>query len=194
MLRNSAVAGLILFVGMIQSAHADQWQYVYDYVQNANATVYNTSSVALDSVNCPQPNTSIGGPGFTTPSCGSATTVRLNLDQFASQNEVTDLQTSFNLLSAQFAIADAPLLQALQMQARIANIGTAQALAMSNSTALQSDENYAVSLNIGTFGGQTAFAGGAVARLNDHVSINAGISAGANGGPVGARAGIRFGW
>jgi hypothetical protein len=105
------------------------------------------------------------------------------LSDFATSSSVQTLQASFSQLA-----------QSLHAQTRISNSGIAQALAMAGVADLQSDEKFAVSMNVGFFRGQTALAGGATARLRDHVSINGGVTTGVNGGQVGARAGIRFGW
>lgn len=104
------------------------------------------------------------------------------------------LQSNVTALGAQWNAFAAQLSRDFQAQTRISNCGVAQALAMAGSFDLRPDENFAVSMNVGSFRGQTAFASGAVARLSEHWSLNAGVTAGVNGGPMGARAGIRFGW
>jgi autotransporter adhesin len=140
--------------------------------------------------------------------CDPVSTMNINLSLFAREADllglqgqlgatnaaVASLQASFAALSIEVANENATLLHELRVQARQSDQGIAQALAMAGTADLQSDEHYAVSMNFGTFGGQTAFAAGAAARVGDHVSINAGFTAGTHGGPVGARAGIRFGW
>lgn len=138
----------------------------------------------------PQP----GFPPIFPANCASAGNTFIDINQFARQSVLVGLQSEFAALSAQIAATNAQFAQALHAQARLDDSGVAQALAMAGTTDLQPDEYYAVSVNIGTFHGQTAFAGGAAARLDDHVSVNAGVTAGANGGAIGARAGIRFGW
>jgi hypothetical protein len=103
-----------------------------------------------------------------------------------STSAIDNLIASVNGVSAQQ--------QALMAQDKVALQGIASALAMSGSGDLSSDENYAVSANWGTFGGQNAFAGSFAIRAADHLTFSGGIAAGVNGGPVGGRAGLRFGW
>ncbi len=116
------------------------------------------------------------------------------LSAFAKSSSVNALQQSFNVFSQQVLDWETQMRRNFDLQVRTTNSGVAQALAMAGTTDLQSDENFAVSINMGTFRGQTAVAGAGVARLSQHVSLNTGITAGVNGGAVGARAGIRFGW
>jgi hypothetical protein len=123
------------------------------------------------------------------------------LSAFARSSTVNALQQSFNAFQQSFNVFSHEVLdwqtqmrRAFDLQVRTTNSGVAQALAMAGTTDLQSDENFAVSINMGTFRGQTAIAGAGVARLSQHVSFNTGITAGVNGGAVGARAGVRFGW
>ena len=71
--------------------------------------------------------------------------------------------------------------------------GTAIALAMAGAV-LPADKNFAVSINWGTFEGENGFAGTAAARINDNLSINAGLGVGASEGTVGGRAGLTYAW
>jgi autotransporter adhesin len=137
----------------------------------------------------PNPN-----EGFSPTTCDTGGEMYVDLDQFARQSELQGVNSSVDSLSAQIATMNARLTQALHSQTMIAYGGIAQALAMAGTTDIQPDENYAVSINMGTFGGQSAFAGGATARITDHASINAGFTAGTSGGPMGGRVGLRFGW
>ena len=113
---------------------------------------------------------------------------------FATSSSVNTLQLSLNSLSQQVSIWETQLAKNLNTQMRTSNSGVAQALALAGTTDLQPDENFAVSMNVGTFRGQTAFASAGVTRLSQHVLLSAGITTGFNGGSMGARAGIRFGW
>jgi hypothetical protein len=97
-------------------------------------------------------------------------------------------------LASEVQLGFARLSQEITTQARIADAGVAQALALAGSTDLQSDEHFALSMNVGAFNGQTALAASAAARLSHHVSINAGYTRAVDGGPSGGRAGIRIGW
>jgi hypothetical protein len=208
-MRNHVLSLLAFFACTTAVAHAENWS-------GAPVEIIGVSPAVCPNPNtCPAPLTPLA-PNFITlkvnsgqgllPDPNSPTgfyTVQflIPLSDFARAdtvdglgNSLTTLQTSFAALSANFAATNAALSQALQLEARQTRSGIAQSLAMAGTADLQSDENYAVSMNVGTFGGQTAFAGGMAARIDAHVSINAGVTAGVNGGPVGARAGIRFGW
>ena len=116
------------------------------------------------------------------------------LADFANETQVAGLQTEINTIDTQFNTLRSDLAAGLAHQQRLSYGGIAEAMAMSGTADLQSDENFSVAFNMGTYGGETAFAGGAAARLSDHLSLNAGFSANTRGGPVGGRVGIRFGW
>jgi hypothetical protein len=132
---------------------------------------------------------------------------RISLNEFATSSSVSAIRNSLSALGTRLNAITSDLagfqsslnklsqqIKAIQSQTRISNSGVAQALAMAGTTDIQPDEHFAVSINVGTFRGQTAVASAAVARLTQHVSFNAGVTSGVNGGPMGARAGIRFGW
>ena len=72
--------------------------------------------------------------------------------------------------------------------------GIAIANALSGSTWLQSNEDYAVSANWGYFDGTSALALSAAARVDHNWSANWAIGISPQEGEVGARGGIRFGW
>jgi hypothetical protein len=199
---------LCLLAFFINSAQAGQWN---DAIQGANATGYwsqnpPTTDIALQAygVECPKGdalsafNYGAGQRPFLsewTPStCSTSSAFSINLDQFARQSDIVALQTSLGALGAQLASESEKLSQALRYEARFSRSGVAQALAMAGTTDLQPDEHYAISMNIGLFGGRAAVASGAAMRMSDHVSINGGFTADVNGGAVGARAGVRFGW
>ena len=186
------------------SAQADQWQASFDQLNvlfpndASQGHPLNTALLQMQAGACvgglPQQATFFAGPIAVPCTMAGFATVEMSIESFASEADLVTLGNSFAALSAQFATTNAQFLQALQTQAREANIGIAQALAMAGTADLQADENYAVAFNVGTYGGRSAFAAGAVARIDEHVSVNAGFTSGVGGGQVGARAGIRFGW
>ena len=118
----------------------------------------------------------------------------VSLADFASTGQVDALQAQIATINTQFTTLQNDLIAGLAHERRLAYGGVAEAMAMSGTADLQSDENFSVAFNMGTYGGETAFAGGAAMRLADHLSLNAGFSANTRGGPVGGRVGIRFGW
>lgn len=169
-----------------------------------------TCSSALPTFTGPQvpisstPNGNFFGP----TNCTTAGTMNINLNEFARQSEFTDLSTGLtglssdvsgltaqlNALSSNVTTMTEKLNQAIRAQARIANIGVSQALAMAGTGGLQEDEHFAVSINVASYQGESAFAGSATARITDHLSINGGVASGTHGTGLGARAGLRFGW
>ncbi len=72
--------------------------------------------------------------------------------------------------------------------------GVAMALALSGSQILQPGQTFAVSASMGHFDGANAAGFGAVGRLNERISLNAGFGAGFRTGVISGRAGISFGW
>ena len=72
--------------------------------------------------------------------------------------------------------------------------GVAMSLAMDGVGDLGPDEKVAISMNVGTFGGQSGMAAGFAIRAADHLTFNGGVGSGFNGGLVGARAGMRLAW
>jgi autotransporter adhesin len=87
---------------------------------------------------------------------------------------------------------DAVNLNQLQGVERHADGGIATAIAMSG-VWLPADKKYAVSTNLGVFGGETALAAGAALRLTDNAILNGSVGFGVDGG-VGGRVGVSFAW
>ena len=71
--------------------------------------------------------------------------------------------------------------------------GTAVAIAM-GATTLPDNKRYAVSANIGTFRGQTAFGGTLQVRVSDNVVLNGAVGTGFGYGGVGGRGGLTYAW
>jgi hypothetical protein len=71
--------------------------------------------------------------------------------------------------------------------------GTAIAIAL-GAAALPDNKRYAITANVGTFRGQSAFGGSAQLRVSDNLVLNAGIGAGFSEGGVGARIGATWAW
>jgi trimeric autotransporter adhesin len=82
---------------------------------------------------------------------------------------------------------------ALQQSIPRAYEGTAIAIAL-GAAALPSDKKFAVSANLGTFRGQSAFGGSAQIRVNENLVLNAGVGAGFREGGVAGRVGATFAW
>jgi autotransporter adhesin len=186
------ILGAFALLAATQTVVADPWQSVYDAMNLQRPNVLNglpvnDGIIQFNPMNCPpdqlQQELRISFGGCTV----GPQTFSLDLKAFARPGDLS-------ALSEQMAATNAQLTLSLQKFTRESQQGIAQSLAMAGSPQLQADENYALSMNVGTFGGQTAFAAGAVARVDDHVSFNAGISGSLDGGSAGARAGIRFGW
>jgi type 1 fimbria pilin len=73
--------------------------------------------------------------------------------------------------------------------------GVALALSMAGGgSSLQPGETFAVSADIGTFGGKQAMSFSGAYRLAPNLAISAGGGIGIDSGTFGARAGIRYGW
>ncbi|NQY98216.1 MAG: YadA-like family protein, partial [Henriciella sp.] len=66
--------------------------------------------------------------------------------------------------------------------------------ALAGSTWLQSNERFAMSGNIGYFGGKTALAFSGAARLRTNWSANMAVGIVPDRNELGARAGVRWGW
>jgi hypothetical protein len=198
---------------------SDQFDYLY---AAADAQVnpltnppgfYHTESIIIggEFVSCVQPqvNVHITTPNFT-PQCVHYTgNTAININNFASEAQFQDLQSQISALGSQATAQFASFTSRLtSMQAQIsqfgqnlhdlgvqADQGTAMAFAMSGVSALQADETFGLSANIGTYGGQTAAAYGAALRINQHVSANGGVAFGlGHSGKVGGRFGIHVGW
>ena len=71
--------------------------------------------------------------------------------------------------------------------------GTAIAIAL-GAAALPDNKRYAITANVGTFRGESAFGGSAQFRVSDNLVLNAGIGAGFREGGVGARVGATWAW
>jgi hypothetical protein len=105
-------------------------------------------------------------------------------------NSVGTLSDSVKTLSAQMKV----FTNQLRLQDRDAREGIATSIAMDGAGQLASDEKFALSFNMGTYGGQSGVGGGFALRVADHVAFNGSIGTGTNGGLVGARAGFRIAW
>jgi autotransporter adhesin len=81
----------------------------------------------------------------------------------------------------------------LNTDIRRAYAGTAIALAMGG-TMMPADMTVAMSFNLATYRGQQGFAGSVVARVSEHVWINAGAAGSNVRGSTGGRAGVTIGW
>jgi hypothetical protein len=71
--------------------------------------------------------------------------------------------------------------------------GTAVAIALS-APALPDNKRYALSANIGTFRGETAFGGVFQYRVTDNIVLNGGVGTGFQYGGVGGRGGATIAW
>jgi hypothetical protein len=101
------------------------------------------------------------------------------------QGNVATLQNNVAILQGNVGV--------LQQQMRQSFEGTAMAIAMGGS-ALPGDKRFAISTNLGTFRGESAFGLLAQARVSDHVVLNGGVSTGFAQGGVGGRVGATFAW
>jgi hypothetical protein len=126
----------------------------------------------------------------TSPTGISTINGTIPLSAFATSSSVDSLTAQTNQVLQQLQAVD----QQLQSQDRTARQGIAASLAMAGTGNLEEGEKFAVSMNWGTFGGQSGVAGGFAMRAADHVTLNGGVAGGVSGGPVGGRAGIRFAW
>jgi hypothetical protein len=75
-----------------------------------------------------------------------------------------------------------------------ATTGVAMAFAMAGVPTLMPNENFAVTMNWGTFQSANGLAFNAAVRLDNHVQVNAGFGYGADQNLVGGRVGLRLGW
>ena len=71
--------------------------------------------------------------------------------------------------------------------------GTAIAIALGGA-ALPENKTYALSANIGTFRGESAFGGVFQYRVSDNIVLNGGLGLGFTQGGVGGRGGATFAW
>ena len=72
--------------------------------------------------------------------------------------------------------------------------GVAMALAMAGGLVLPQGKDFAISGNLGTFGGRNALAFGAIGRVSNNVYLTGGVGAGLNSGTVGGQGGVIFAW
>ena len=106
---------------------------------------------------------------------------------------IEGLHTSFAQLDLDVeALASALVLTQERVDENTAGIAVANALA--GSTWLQANERFALSGNIGYYGGHTALALSGAARLNPSWSANMAVGLVPHRDEVGARAGLRWGW
>ncbi|MGF1620314.1 MAG: YadA C-terminal domain-containing protein [Rhodomicrobiaceae bacterium] len=77
-------------------------------------------------------------------------------------------------------------------QLRETNAGVASVAAMANMPGLPVGKNYSLGLGVGNFAGETAFAFGGIARMNDYVSLQASVGHSNEASTVGA--GVGFSW
>ena len=103
---------------------------------------------------------------------------------------VGTLSTQFSSLSIRFD----QFQQQAHMEEQSLRQGVAMSLAMDGVGDLGPDEKVAISMNVGTYGGQNGIAAGVAFRAAQHLTFNAGIGTGVNGGLVGGRAGVRMAW
>ena len=61
-------------------------------------------------------------------------------------------------------------------------------------SSLMPGETFAVSMDLGTYGGKQALSASGAMRLGDQIQLSAGAGIGIDSGTFGARAGVRFGW
>jgi len=108
------------------------------------------------------------------------------LSEFATSSSVTALEAQLNDVSAYSA-------QQRIFLKHFAAQGVAQSLAMAGVGDIDPDQKVSLSMNFGTFEGQSAAAVGIAVRLSHSVSFNAGMS-GMGNTSYGARFGLRVGW
>jgi outer membrane murein-binding lipoprotein Lpp len=134
----------------------------------------------------------------------SATVGTLGTSLTALGTTVGGLSTQINTLNASVgtlqtqmqavSVHVGQIQQQLALQDRVLRQGVAMSLAMDGTGALGADETFAISMNLGTYGGQNGMAAGFAFRAAQHVTFNGGIGTGVNGGLVGGRAGVRLAW
>ena len=181
----------------------------YDSTANSVTVTSTIPTFAL----MPSSNVGIDVNGFyadpTSPSGISIFSGRVPLSDFATSSSLAALQAQVALLNpaavagalASFQsqidgvnAAMAAQSQSLRREAVRSDQGIAMALASGGGVELQSDEHFAIAMNMGAFRGQNGGAISAAYRVADHVSFNASFVGSFDGGAVGGRAGIRFGW
>jgi autotransporter adhesin len=99
--------------------------------------------------------------------------------------DIANLQSSVGSLQTSVATLQGDVKRAFE--------GTAIALAMGGG-ALPDNKKFALSMNVGTFSGQSGGAVSAQYRLADNVILDAGVGAGFAQGGVGARGGLTVAW
>lgn len=72
--------------------------------------------------------------------------------------------------------------------------GVAVAIALGGAAPLQSDQNGAVAVNLGTFAGRTALGVVGSVRLDDNLTMNLGVGSGFDRDNTGGRIGLQFAW
>lgn len=72
--------------------------------------------------------------------------------------------------------------------------GVAMAMALANSPNLEDYEDFAITLNVGTFEGENAMSFGLMGRINKNITIQGGLGVGLNQGTVGGAGGVKIGW
>lgn len=136
--------------------------------------------------------------GLTTTVGGLNTAVGgLNTAVGSLQGNVSALNASVGVLSTQLSslsIRFDQFQQQVHMEEQDLRQGVAMSLAMDGVGDLGPDEKVAISMNVGTYGGQNGIAAGVAFRAAQHLTFNAGIGTGVHGGLVGGRAGVRMAW
>jgi autotransporter adhesin len=102
----------------------------------------------------------------------------LSMSVSALSASVSAVSTQLQSLSQQFAAYQ----QQTQLEDRTLRQGVAMSLAMDGVGTLGPDEKVAISMNVGTYGGQNGLAAGVAFRAGEHLSFNGGVGGGLNGG------------
>ena len=112
----------------------------------------------------------------------------------ASGNLATQSAAAAGIASTEDISAINSRLDALNSRTSKAITGVAMAFAMAGVPTLTGEENFAVTMNWGTFEGAHGTAISAALRLAENVQLNAGFGYGIDERIVGGRAGLRFAW
>jgi uncharacterized protein YoxC len=141
-----------------------------------------SASIGTINTNLGSLSTTVGGLGTTVTSLQS-TVNSLNASVGTISTQLSSLSVRFDQFQQQVHVEEQTLRE-----------GVAMSLAMSGVGELGPDEHVAISMNVGTYGGQNGVAAGVAFRAAEHLTFNGGIGTGFNRGLVGGRAGVRLAW
>ena len=155
-----------------------------------------SASIGTINANLGSLSTTVGGLSTTVNNLGTSFTA-LSSTVNGLQGTVNSLNANVGTLSTQLSslsIRFDQFQQQVHLEEQTLREGVAMSLAMDGVGDLGPDEKVAISMNVGTYGGQNGIAAGIAFRAAEHLTFNGGIGTGFNRGLVGGRAGVRLAW